>query len=204
MALMGIGCPGKTVGIIGMGKVAEFMAPRLRAFEMNVLYTKRTRLSESRERELGIEWVGKLDDLIPRSDFVCVLCDYNEGTHKLFGKREFALMKPDAFFINTGRGRIVDEPEMIRVLQENRIAGAALDVYWNEPYIEDAEPSAEPWVPEALCKLDNVILAPHNGGATWDCRGGKTAMVAEGMVSMMRGGSAKLFNPQIYAADAAA
>jgi lactate dehydrogenase-like 2-hydroxyacid dehydrogenase len=199
LALMGIGCPGKTVGLIGLGKVAEIMAPRIKAFEMHTLYTKRTRLPAAQEKELDVEWVPQLDDLIRRSDFVCIACDYNPSTHKLFGKRELDLMKPEAYLINTGRGRIVDEPELIRALQEKRIAGAALDVYWNEPYIDDHEPSTKPWVPEELCKLDNVILAPHNGGATWDVRGGKGVMVARAMVEMMRGGRPSLLNPEIYA-----
>jgi phosphoglycerate dehydrogenase-like enzyme len=199
MALMGLGCPGKTVGLIGLGKVGEIMAPRIKSFEMRTLYTKRTRLPVAREQELAIEWVPHLDEVIKQSDFVCLACDYNPSTHKLFGKREIELMKPEAYLINTARGRIVDEPELIQALKERRIAGAALDVFWNEPYIGDHAPATEPWVPEELCKLDNVILAPHNGGATWDVRGGKAMMVAQAMVEVMRGGRAAVLNPEIYA-----
>jgi lactate dehydrogenase-like 2-hydroxyacid dehydrogenase len=195
MALMGVGCPGKTVGLIGVGKLGEQMAPRIRAFGMHTVYTKRTRLPAKREQELGIDWTPALDDLLKRSDFVCLACDYNPSTHKLIGKRELDLMKPEAFLINTARGRIVDEPELIRALQEKRIAGAGLDVYWNEPPV-----SQDPAVPDELCKLDNVILAPHNGGATWEVRGRKAASVAQGMVAMMRGERpAALLNPEIYA-----
>jgi glyoxylate reductase len=195
MALMGVGCPGKTVGLIGMGKVAEYLPPRMRAFDMRVIYTKRTRLPAGRERDLGVEWSPGLDDLLRRSDFVCIACDYNLSTHKLIGKRELDLMKPEAYLINTARGRIVDEPELIRALQDKRIAGAGLDVYWNEPPL-----TQDPSVPEELCKLDNVILAPHNGNAIWSVRGPKCAAVAEGMVAMMRGERpATLMNPEIYA-----
>jgi glyoxylate reductase len=103
-------------------------------------------------------------------------------------------MKREAFLINTARGRIVDESELIRALQEKRIAGAALDVYWNEPPV-----TQDPEVPEELCRLDNVILAPHNGGATWDVRGRKALSVAKGLVAMMRGERpAALLNPEIY------
>jgi glyoxylate reductase len=194
MALMGLGCPGKTVGLIGMGRLGESMATRIRAFGMHTVYTKRTRLPQKREHELGVEWTPDLDDLIRRSDFVCLVCDYNPSTHKLIGKRELDLMKPEAYLINTARGRIVDEPELIRALQEKRIAGAGLDVYWNEPPV-----TQDPSVPEELCRLDNVILAPHNGGATWDVRGRKAASVAQGMVAMMRGERpAALLNPEIY------
>ena len=195
MALMGIGCPGKTVGLIGMGKVAVHLVPRIRAFDMHALYTKRTRLPAEREKELGVEWTPDLAELLKRSDFVCVACDYNTSTHKLIGKRELDLMKPQAYLINTARGRIVDEPELIRALQEKRIAGAGLDVYWNEPPF-----TQDPFVPEELRKLDNVILAPHNGGATWDVRGRKAKSVAQGLVQLMRGERpAALLNPEIYA-----
>src|SRR5215467_14650443 len=139
LALMGVGCPGKTVGLIGLGKVARFMVPRIGAFDMHILYTKRTRLAPEEENGLGVEWAASPDDLLQRSDFVCIECDYNPETHKLIGARELGLMKPTAYLINTARGRIVDEPELIRALQEKRIAGAAHDVYWNEPYRDDPE-----------------------------------------------------------------
>ena len=195
MALMGIGCPGNTVGLIGMGAVARYMVPRIHPFGMKIVYTKRTRLPLDEEAAMGLDWVPTLDELLGRSDFVCIECDYNESTHKLIGAREFALMKPTAYFINTARGCIVDEPEMIRVLQEGRIAGAALDVYWDEPPL-----THDPFVPEALRKLDNVILAPHNGGATWEVRGSRTASIARNMVRLMRGERIAhgLLNPEIY------
>jgi phosphoglycerate dehydrogenase-like enzyme len=193
LALMGIGCPGKTVGLIGLGKVARYMVPRIRAFEMHILYTKRSRLSPEEERENGLEWAG-LDELLERSDFVCVECDYNPQTHKLISARELALMKSSAYLINTARGRIVDEPELIRALQNGTIAGAALDVYWNEP-----PATYDPHVPVELRKLDNVILAPHNGGATWEVRGARMASVARGIVAMINGKRAHgLLNPEIY------
>ena len=192
LALMGVGCPGKTVGIIGMGKVAHYMVPRCRAFDMRVLYTKRNRLAEAEEEQLGIEWTP-LDALLEASDFVCLACDYNPDTHKLIGARELGLMKPTAFFINTARGRIVDEPALIQALQTRRIAGAGLDVYWNEPPVV-----YDPFVPEELRKIDNVILAPHNGGATWDVRVARAVSVARGVLATMRGERAPgLLNPNI-------
>ena len=193
MTLMGLGCLGKTVGLVGFGKVAEYMAPRLRAFDLRVTYTKRTRLDPARERVLGVAWRPSLDELLSASDFVCIACDYNPSTHRLIGRRELDLMKPSAFLINTARGRILDEPELILALQENRIAGAGLDVYWDEPPL-----SIDPHVPQALCRLDNVILAPHNGGATVDVREHRTASVARFMVEMMRTGRAPhVLNPEV-------
>jgi glyoxylate reductase len=193
MALMGIGCTGKTVGLIGLGKVAEYMVPRIHAFDMKILYTKRSRLSALREDEMGLEWTD-LDELLQRSDFVCVECAYTPQTHKLIGEREFGLMKPTAYFINTARGRIVDQSALIRALREHSIAGAALDVFWDEP-----PHTHDPFVPLELCKLDNVILAPHNGGATWDVRSARTSSVARGMVKMMNGERPPgILNPDIY------
>jgi phosphoglycerate dehydrogenase-like enzyme len=194
LALMGVGCPEKTVGMIGMGLVAQYMVPRIRAFDMNIIYTKRKRLAAEEEKELGLEWTADLDDLLKRSDFVVVQCDYNESTHKLIGAREFSLMKPTAHFINTARGRIVDEPALIKALQDGTIAGAALDVYWNEP-----PETHDPFVPPELLKLDNVILAPHNGGATWAVRGARTASVARNVLKMMKGEKPPgLLNPEIF------
>ena len=194
MALMGVGCPGKTAGLIGLGIVGEFMVPRLRAFEMQVLYTKRRRLGLDRERELGVEWAADKDEILRRSDFVVVACDYNPSTHRLIGARELALMNRTAHLINTGRGRIVDEAALVQALRDGTIAGAGLDVFWNEPPVTH-EPAPTP----ELYKLDNVILAPHNGGATWDVRSAMTKSVALNIVAMIKGQRPPgILNPEIY------
>jgi lactate dehydrogenase-like 2-hydroxyacid dehydrogenase len=177
MDLMGLGCTGKTASLIGLGRVGRFAVPVLRALDLHVLYTKRNRLSREDEQELGVEWVENRDELISRGDYVCMLANYEPSNHKMMGAREFALMKPTAYFINVGRGRLVDEEAMIRALQQGTIAGAGLDVYWNEPpVVHDA------YIPEALRKMDNVVLAPHNGGATWDSRGRQTLAIANAIV----------------------
>ena len=132
MALMGLGAPGKTVGLVGLGRVGLPMVRRLRAFDMRVVYTKRNRLSEAEEADLGVEFLA-FDELLEQSDFVCVEVSYNPSTHKKFGAREFGKMKSTAYFINTARGRIVDEDALIEALRSGKIAGAALDVYNHEP-----------------------------------------------------------------------
>jgi len=194
MALMGLGCPGKTLGLIGLGLVGGFLVPRMRPFELRILYTKRTRLPPDRERALGVEWAPDKDEVLARADFVCLACDYNPSTHRLIGARELRLMKRTAYLINTARGRIVDEPALVRALRDGTIAGAGLDVYWNEPpETYDPAPSAE------LYTLPSVILAPHNGGATWDVRGEMTKSVARNIVAMIRGERPPgLCNPEIY------
>ena len=175
--LMGQGCEGKAVSLIGLGLVGQFAAPRLASFGMDVLYTKRNRLSEKEERDLGVTWVASMDELISRGDYVSMLANYEPSNLKMMGAREFALMKPTAYFINVGRGRLVDEEAMIDALQRGVIAGAGLEVFWNEPPI-----AHDAYIPEALRKMDNVILQPHNGGATWTSRGRQTMAIAEAII----------------------
>src|SRR5439155_16591996 len=124
---------------------------------------------------LGLEWTD-LDDLLKRSDFVCVEVDYNESTHEMIGTREFGLMKPTAYLINTARGRIVDEQALIQALQDGTIAGAALDVFYNEPPVV-----WHPEIPAALREMKNVILGPHNGGATYLSRTKELMPLAPGI-----------------------
>ena len=178
MELMGVGCTHKAVGVIGMGVVAQELVPRLRALDMEVRYTKRTRLEHATENALGVIWVDSIDRMLPDVDFVCMLANYNSSSYLLMTEERFALMRPSAYFINTGRGRLVDEDALIRALQNGTIAGAGLDVFFNEPPVV-----ADPYVPEALRRLPNVVLAPHNGGATWQARETETMTVANAIVA---------------------
>jgi glyoxylate reductase len=177
MDLMGVGCTGKTVSLYGLGRVAKQAVRKLTALDMHVLYTKRTRLSPEEEHELKLEWVADPDELISRGDYVCMLANFEAANTKLMGAREFALMKRTAYFINIARGRLVDEDAMIRALQDGTIAGAGLDVFWSEPPVV-----TDPYIPEALRKMDNVVMTPHNGGATWDSRGAQTLAIANAIV----------------------
>jgi lactate dehydrogenase-like 2-hydroxyacid dehydrogenase len=177
MDLMGQGCTGKTVSLYGLGRVGLQAVRKLRALDLHVLYTKRTRLSPADEAELGVEWVGDPHELIARGDYVCMLANYEEANLHLMAEPEFALMKPSAYFVNIARGRLIDEAALIRALQNGTIAGAGLDVYWNEPpTVFDA------YIPKALRDMDNVVLTPHNGGATWDSRGAQTLAIANAIV----------------------
>jgi glyoxylate reductase len=184
---------GKLVGMIGLGEIGTEIVKRLRAFEMDVIYTKRNRLSEDVERELGVEWVGNRDDLLERADFVVLMATYNKSTHKLIGEREFKLMKPTAFFVNTARGRIVDEPALIEALRSGEIAGAGLDVYWNEPPISEPSPSPE------LFEFDNVILTPHMGSATHEAREKMALATVDNLRAMIAGERPPgVVNPEVY------
>jgi glyoxylate reductase len=160
---------------------------------MNLLYLKRTRLTPYDEQYLGLEWTS-LDDLLTRSDYVCVLVDYNDSTHEMIGAREFALMKPTAYFINTARGRIVDEDALIAALKSKQIAGAGIEVFYNEP------PQVwHPIVPAELREMENVILAPHNGGATHLSRSQQIMPLAVAVKMLIQGERPPgLLNPEIY------
>jgi glyoxylate reductase len=104
------------------------------------------------------------------------------------------MIKPTSFLINTARGRIVDQTELVAALKERRIAGAGLDVFWDEP-----PHVSEPFVPDELCKFDNVILAPHNGGATWKVRTNRTVSVAQSLIALMKGERPPtLLNPEAF------
>ncbi|MCU1689003.1 MAG: hypothetical protein JWN61_3017 [Pseudonocardiales bacterium] len=178
MDLMGIGVTGKTVALYGLGKVARQAVRKLKALDMNVIYTKRTRLSEAEEAELGIEWVGTADELIARGDYVCLLTNVEDANLTMMGAREFALMKPSAYFINVARGRLIDEDALIEALQNGTIAGAGLDVFVTEPPL-----TKDPYIRAELRAMDNVTLTPHNGGATYDSRGAQTLTIANAIIA---------------------
>jgi glyoxylate reductase len=190
---------GKVVGMIGLGEIGTEITKRVRAFEMEVLYTKRNRLDPERERELGVTWVAERDDLLRAADFVVLMATYNPTTHKMIGAREFELMKPSAFFINTARGRIVDEPALIEALRAGQIAGAGLDVYWNEPPVSEPAPNPE------LFKFNNVVLTPHIGSATHEARNAMALAVVENLKAMIAGERPPgLVNPEVYGEPVAA
>jgi glyoxylate reductase len=149
----------KRVGIVGAGQIGRAVAARLRPFGVRLLYTQRHRLAPDEESALGLQW-RELDDLLRESDFVTLHHRFQEGPEgndKQFGAREFALMKPTAYFINTARGRLVDEDALVEALRTRKIAGAGLDVFRYEPL-----PPEHPLLELAG---DNVILTPHVAGA---------------------------------------
>ncbi|HEX5936200.1 MAG TPA: NAD(P)-dependent oxidoreductase [Actinomycetota bacterium] len=190
---------GKTVGMVGLGEIGAEIVGRLRAFEMDVVYTKRNRLSAERERELGVTWEPELDELLRRADVVVLMATYNATTHRLIGAREFGLMKPSAYLVNTARGRIVDEPALIDALRDRTIAGAGLDVYWTEPPVGEPSPSRE------LFDLPNLILTPHIGSATVEAREAMALAVVENLRAMIAGERPPhVVNPEVYGEEALA
>ncbi len=149
---------GKTLGIIGLGRIGQALARRALASGMRIIYNNRHPLPKEIEERFNATYVSK-EDLLRTADFVSLHLPYTEATHHLIGAAELRLMKPTAFLINTARGAHVDEAALIAALKEGIIAGAALDVYEFEPKI-----SAE------LKTMDQVVLSPHVGTGTWDDR----------------------------------
>ena len=149
------GLYGRTLGIVGVGEIGTLVARRARALGMKVIYTNRARLPVDEEVVLGVEYRG-LDDLLGESDFVSLHATNLAENEKLMNTSRFAKMKRDAFFINTSRGRFVDEDALFAALNKRAIAGAGLDVHRQEP-----RPYAD-----RFFGLDNVILTPHLAGGS--------------------------------------
>ena len=150
---------GKTLGIIGMGRIGQAMARRARAFGLTIVYHNRHRLPAVVEAELGATWQPDLDAMLGAVDIVSVNCPHTAATHHLLDQRRLALLGEHVYLINIARGEIVDEPALIDALEAGRLAGAGLDVFEREPAVD----------PRMLA-LANVTLLPHMGSATIEGR----------------------------------
>jgi glyoxylate reductase len=178
---------GKTLGLVGFGRVGEAVARRAPGFGMRVLYTKRQRLLGEREAALGVAY-RPLDDLLQESDFVSLHADLSPATVHLIGARELALMRPTAYLVNTARGPIVDERALVAALERGQIAGAALDVFEDEPRVAPG-----------LIGLPNVVLTPHIGSAARETRERIAGVVADNVEALVAGRRPpNLYNPEIY------
>lgn len=184
--LLGSDITGKTLGIIGLGRIGQEMVPRAKGFKMNVIYHNRTP-SPEKEKKYSIEY-RNLDDLLKEADFVSLHVPLNDETKHLIGERELKLMKPTAFLVNTARGPVVDEKALIRALKEKWISGAGLDVLYKEPTEHD----------NPLLELDNVIVAPHLGSATIDTRLAMAMKAATNLVAALKGEKPPdIVNPEV-------
>lgn len=178
---------GKTLGIIGMGGIGHAMASRARGFKMKTLYYTRTRRPESEEQALGMTWVP-FDELLAKSDIVSINLKLTPETRHLISDREFGLMKPTAYIVNTARGPIIDEKALVRALKEKKIAGAGIDVFENEPHPD----------PE-LFPMDNVVLTPHMGSAIREVREGMANVVVDNILALLEGKRPpNCWNPEVY------
>lgn len=167
---------GKTLGIVGMGRIGEALARRGAAgFGMRVLYHSQRPKPEVEARH-GARYLG-LDELLAQADFVCLTVPLSASTEGLIGARELALMKPEAILVNISRGRVVDEAALIEALRQRRIGGAGLDVFVQEPL-----PAGSP-----LLQLDNLVATPHIGSATHETRLAMARCAVENLLSALAG-----------------
>ena len=146
---------GKTLGIVGLGAIGKYVATKSKVFNMSVQYHNRHRLPEEEEAKYDVTYCEDLHSLLSSSDVVSLHTPLNANTTNMISEAEFALMKDGAFLVNTARGAIVNEAAMIRALESGKLARAGLDVFPDEPKINDY-----------LMKSDKVVLQPHMGGLT--------------------------------------
>ncbi len=175
MLFLGREVTGKTLGVVGMGKIGKAVAQRARCFHMPVLYHNRKRMSESEEKELMAKYVD-MKTLLSQSDFISLHVPLTKETRHLIGNKELSLMKPTAYLINASRGPVVDEKALLQALKKKKIGGAGLDVYENEPALTPG-----------LAELDNVILLPHVGSGTLETRFRMASMAVENLIAGLNG-----------------
>lgn len=181
---IGMGLYGKTLGIIGLGRIGSQVARIAQAFGMRVLATGFT-LTPERALAHGVQ-MAALEDLLARSDVVSIHLRLSERSQRLIGRRELRLMKPTAYLINTSRGAIVDETALVEALRHRRIAGAGLDVYEREPITPD----------NPLLQLDNVVCTPHIGFVTRETYEQMVGGAVENILNYLDGNPTQVRNPQ--------
>jgi glyoxylate reductase len=175
MLMLGTDVYEKTLGIVGLGRIGEAVARRaVEGFGMKVLYSD-PNTNEEFEKQFNAEH-RELEDLLKESDFVSVHVPLLPQTKHLIGTHELELMKDSAYLINTSRGPVIDEESLVHALTEKRIAGAALDVFENEPELAPG-----------LADLDNVIITPHIASATKETRGKMSEIAAQNIIAILEG-----------------
>lgn len=174
----GYSIEGKTLAILGMGNIGQQVARFAKAFGMKVIYHNRHQLDEKVENELGATYVS-FDELVKQADFLTLHLPLNEDSYHVINADVFKQMKETAFLINVARGSIVNGDDLVAALKKGEIAGAALDVFENEPH-----PKQE------LVEMDNVIMTPHVGSATHVARVNLTKEAANNVLSFFKDGKA--------------
>ncbi|HEY9786440.1 MAG TPA: D-glycerate dehydrogenase [Candidatus Obscuribacterales bacterium] len=176
--MLGHEISGKTLGIVGMGRIGQAVARRARGFGLRTIYVRSSEKDDKDEkiaRELDAQRTT-LDELLRRSDFISVNCPLNAKTRHLIGKKEFAMMKPNCIIVNTSRGAIIDTVALMDALETGKVAGAALDVFENEPY-----------VPDKLMTMTNTVLTPHIGSASLETRRAMDELAVSAVIKAFSG-----------------
>ncbi|MGF7186366.1 lactate dehydrogenase-like 2-hydroxyacid dehydrogenase [Desulfitispora alkaliphila] len=186
---LGVELTGKKLGIIGLGNIGREVAKRAAAFDMEIFYYNRTRLAKELEEELGVTYLP-FEELLSTVDFVSLNLSYHPSMKHMISKKELEIMKSSAYLINVARGPLVDELALLEALENNTIAGAALDVFEFEPKIT-----------KGLEKLSNIILTPHIGNATVEAREAMAKIAADNIIAALDGLTPPTcINPEIYEA----
>lgn len=172
--LLGIELAGKTIGIIGAGRIGTETAIRLKAFKTKIIYYNRTRKKEI-ETKTSAKKVS-LNYLLKNADIISVHLPLNEKTFHLLNQKNLKFLKPNAVVVNTSRGELIDEKALIRILKQKKIFSAGFDVYENEPFVN-----------KELLKLDNVFLLPHIGSATFETRTKMARLAAKNVINVLKG-----------------
>ncbi|MBX5465165.1 MAG: D-glycerate dehydrogenase [Clostridia bacterium] len=173
--LLGTEVYGRTLGIVGLGRIGRAVAKRASGFDMNVVYWNRTEIHPMEDEWLGISRV-ELDELLAKADFVSVHLAYTPQTHHFIGRRELALMAPHAVLVNTSRGAVIDEAALAEALEAGRPAAAGLDVFEREPEVEPR-----------LLRLPQVVLTPHIGSATRQTREAMARLAVDNLLAALEG-----------------
>jgi len=177
---------GKTLGIIGLGRIGRTVAKMAKAFDVNIIaYSPHVPREEA--EKLGIKLVS-LEELLSKADIVSLHTSLTPEKYHMIGEREFKLMKKTAIIVNTARGELIDEDALVKALKNGEIAGAALDVLEKEPPPPDSE----------LLKLENVIITPHAAAHTWEAVRKMGDMVTEDIIAVLNGRKPKyIANPEV-------
>lgn len=173
--MLGYNVYGATLGIVGLGRIGSAVAKRAKGFDMKILYHNRKR-SWQLEADLGANYAD-LDELLAESDFVSIHASLNSGSRHLIDKSKLKLMKKTSFLVNTARGQVVNEADLIKALKAGQIAGAALDVFEREPLPRSSQ----------LMKIKNVVLLPHIGSATYQTRSEMAEVAANNLLDVLAG-----------------
>ena len=180
---------GKTLGILGMGRIGQALARRAKASGMQIIYHNRHKLSDEIEQKYEARYVD-FQTLLQDCDYLSLNLPYTPEVHHIIGKPELGMMKRSAYLINTARGAHVDEAALIEALKSGIIAGAALDVYEKEQMV--SLPIKGTIVPTELLTLPNVVLSPHTGTGTWEGRIAMCENVSDNIIAFVEKDFAKM------------
>ena len=173
---VGFDLQGKTLGIMGLGRIGKTLAKRAKAFDMKIIYHNRNRISRNEESKLGVKYVG-FDKLITQSDIISIHVPHTKETNQIFNMKILKKMKKTAFLINTSRGKVVNEKDLVTALKQKIIAGAGIDVFEIEP-IKKNHP---------FMKLENLVMSPHVGSSTKETRIQMAELTVKNLIYGMNG-----------------